>query len=363
MLLCHTLGIGGSERQLTETAKALDRERFEVHVGAFHAEGLRAGDLQAAGIPVIELPVRSFGNATLIRGAIALRRYVKQHGIRLLHSFDVPLNIFLAFAYPLQPRPVVLTSQRGHRSLSPALHRNLVRVSDRLTDGIVVNCEFMKRHLVDEERVRPDVIDICYNGIDTERFSPGSPRGASVLIGAVCALRAEKDVPTLLRAFATLLGQRSDAKLLIVGSGPELDKLVSLADELGISGSTVFQPATPDVVPWLRMMDIFVLPSVSEALSNALIEAMACGVCAVASRVGGNPELLGNNDERGFLFTAGNAEGLAGVLARLASDERERVKKAAIAREWIVANMSIAAAAERMSAIYQRHLARRGVSS
>src|SRR5690348_10560906 len=67
MLLCHTLGIGGSERQLTETAKALDPARFDVHVGAFHTKGLRAGELEGKGIPVVEIPVRSFGSASVIQ--------------------------------------------------------------------------------------------------------------------------------------------------------------------------------------------------------------------------------------------------------------------------------------------------------
>src|ERR1700748_966055 len=142
MLLCHTLGIGGSERQLTETAKALDPARFDVPVGAFHTSGLRAAELEAKAIPVVEIPVRSFGNASVIHGAMKLRRYVKQHGIRLVHSFDVPLSGFLTFAFPVPPRPVILTSQRAHRELAPWLHRSLVRVSDRLADGIVVNCEF-----------------------------------------------------------------------------------------------------------------------------------------------------------------------------------------------------------------------------
>ena len=365
MLLCHTLGIGGSERQLTETAKALDPARFDVHVGAFHTEGLRAGELDAKSIPVIKIPVRSFGNASLIQGAITLRRYVKEHGIRLVHSFDVPLSAFLPFAWPLPPRPVILTSQRAHRHLAPRLHRSLVRISDRLADGIVVNCEFVRRHLIEDEHVRPESIHLCYNGIDTERFSPGAPanvpellRGGDPVVGVVCALRSEKDLPTLIRAFSALVKRRPQARLLIVGSGPEESHLKRIADELGISRAVLFSPSTADVVPWLRLLDIFVLPSISEALSNALIEAMACGICTVASRVGGNPELTGA-DQRGFLFEAGDSDQLGALLLRLAENPELRRAKASEAREWIVANMSIAHAARNMAAIYEKHLAAR----
>ena len=365
MLLCHTLGIGGSERQLTETAKALDPARFDVHVGAFHTKDLRAGELEGKGIPVIEIPVRSFGNASVIRGAIMLRRYVKQHRIRLAHSFDVPLSAFLPFAFPLPPRPAILTSQRAHRQLAPRFHRSLIRVSDRLTDGIVVNCEFVRRHLIEDEHVRPERIHLCYNGIDTERFSPGAPAntpeflcGGDPVIGVVCALRAEKDLPTLLRAFRVLLKDRPQARLVTVGSGAEEGNLKHLANELGLNQSVLFSPSTRDVAPWLRLLDIFVLPSISEALSNALIEAMACGVCAVASRVGGNPELIGE-DDRGFLFEAGDSNQLAALLLRLAENPCLRRAKASQARSWIVANMSIANAAGNMGAIYEKHLAGR----
>ena len=365
MLLCHTLGIGGSERQLTETAKALDPARFHVHVGAFHTTGLRAGELEAKAIPVIEIPVRSFGNASVIQGAITLRRYVKQHDIRLVHAFDVPLSAFLPFAFPVRPRPVILTSQRAHRELASRFHRSLVRISDRVTDGIVVNCEFVRRHLIEDEHVRAESIHLCYNGIDTERFTPGAPanipeplRGGDPVVGVVCALRAEKDLATLIHAFAVLLSERPQARLLIVGSGPEETMLRRTAEEIGITQAVLFSPSTADVIPWLRLLDIFVLPSISEALSNALIEAMACEVCPLASRVGGNPELIGE-DDRGFLFEARNSDQLGALLLRLTENPELRRAKAAEARSWIVANMSIASAARNMASIYEKHLARK----
>src|SRR5207302_9821699 len=129
LLACHQLNIGGSERQLTEMAKALDRERFEVHVATFHPEGMRMSELEQAGVPVLALPVRSFRDATAIRGVRMLRRYVAEHGIRLVHSFDVPLSIFTTLAFAFGRRPVVLTSQRAHRSLAGRAHHNLLHLA------------------------------------------------------------------------------------------------------------------------------------------------------------------------------------------------------------------------------------------
>ena len=91
---------------------------------------------------------------------------------------------------------------------------------------------------------------------------------------------------------------------MIVGSGVELESLQENAGRLGIGDAIDFVPATRDVPDWLRKIDIFVLPSYSEAFSNSLLEAMACGCAVVGSRVGGTPELTGSNEERGLLFPA-----------------------------------------------------------
>ena len=81
---------------MAEVAKALDREKFQAHAGCFHDEGMRADELRAAGIPILRLPVSSFGSHTALSGAWQLFQYIRRHGIRVVHSFDVPLNIFAA---------------------------------------------------------------------------------------------------------------------------------------------------------------------------------------------------------------------------------------------------------------------------
>src|SRR5205823_11528833 len=113
-----------------------------------------------------------------------------------------------------------------------------------------------------------------------------------------------------------------------------------------------FEPATPHVAEWLSAIDIFVLPSRSEALSNSLMEAMACGCCPVASNVGGNPELV-RAGETGLLFRAGDPEDLASSLRTLIGQPDLRRDLAAHAESLIRANFSTAAAARRMAEIYR----------
>ena len=140
-------------------------------------------------------------------------------------------------------------------------------------------------------------------------------------------------------------------RLVVVGSGPEREPLERRLTELGVRGAAHLEPSTADVAPWLRGIDIFVLPSKSEALSNSLMEAMACGCVAVASAVGGNPELV-REGETGLLFPAGDAGALARCLLQLARDTELRRRMAAQARRRMETEFTLGAAAKRMEEIY-----------
>jgi glycosyltransferase involved in cell wall biosynthesis len=348
LLLARELGVGGSERQLVEMAKALDRERFIPHVGCMR-EGFRCAELRAAGISVTVFPVRSLYGPSALAGAWQLGRYLRRQNIQILHAFDVPMDLFAVPAARLFRTPVVLSSQRAFRDLTPGLPRRLLRLTDRLADGIVVNAEAVRRHLIQDESVPADRIHLCYNGIDFTRFA-SQPRAKrqELTIGVICALRPEKDIATLLRAFAQARGP--DWRLMIVGSGPTLVELQGVARDLNLSQAVAFHPTTDQVPAWLHKLDIFVLPSLSEAFSNSLMEAMACGCAVVASRVGGNPELV-ISEKTGLLFEAGRSEDLAAALMRLGGHEALRQQLAANAMEF-VRGFSAAAAAGRMAEIY-----------
>jgi glycosyltransferase involved in cell wall biosynthesis len=230
----------------------------------------------------------------------------------------------------------------------------LLRVTDRLADAIVVNCMAVRRELVELDRVPPHMIHLCYNGIDASLYeSVRGRRESPLVIGVICALRPEKGLETLIAAFARL--DQHDARLLIVGSGPALGSLQALAAKLGLADRCVFEPATKHVAERLRGIDIFVLPSLSEALSNSLMEAMASGCCVVASRVGGNPELV-IEEESGLLFIPGDSGDLALCLDRLLTDDGLRERMASAGPQRIREHFTIGGAVERMGAIYRRAL-------
>src|SRR5580658_4884022 len=354
LLMVRELNLGGSERQMAEIAKALDRSRFDPRVGCFRPAGLRADDLRAAGVPIVHFPVPSLAS---VKGALHIAAYIREQNIQLVHTFDTPANLYGVPAARFAGSAVVLSSQRVDRVLWPAWQRHGLRLIDRMVDGIVVNCEFLRRHLRDAEKAPAGLIHLCYNGIDTHAFQAepnartDALRAAALVVGVVCGLRPEKGLDTLLDAFAAVHGLVPGMKLAIVGSGSCLANLQDRARALGVLRDCIFEPATPRVADWLHAIDIFVLPSLSEALSNSLMEAMACGCCPIASRVGGNPELI-EDGARGLLFPPGDAAGLAAALRELILNPDLRRRMADAGHDFVHANFSRETAARRMEQIY-----------
>jgi glycosyltransferase involved in cell wall biosynthesis len=356
LLMARELGVGGTERQLCEIAKALDRKRFEPHAACFHSQGFRAAELRDAGVPILRLPVRSFMRPGALRGAWLLGRYIRDHRIAIVHTFDVPMNQFAVPVARAFGVPIVLSSQRAHRDLVSPASRHILRLTDLLVDGIVVNSLAVCRQLIEEDRVPRRRIHLCYNAIDTARFFPGprarppSLRDAELVIGVICAIRPEKGLTTLLDAFEQVRRAHPGIRLLIVGSGPALPEIEARRRTLGLEEACHLEPATADIAAWLHAIDVFVLPSLSEALSNSLMEAMACGCCAVASQTGGNPELI-DHDRTGLLFPPGDAAALAQCLSRLAADAEFRQRLAAAGTAFIQ-KFSVQASVRRMEQIY-----------
>ncbi len=358
LLTVGTIGPGGTERQAVEMAKNLDRARFAPHLACQDASGFRARELRENGIPILELPLRSLVGRSYFASARLLRAYLREHAIRLVHCFDFPTTLFAVPLCRLWGGTVVLASQRGHRETFPAKYRRLLQICDPLPHGFVANCEAMRRHLAEDCGIPQSKIRVCHNGIDLARFparvfpsAEGEP-----ITGTIALLRPEKGIDTLLDAFAQVRRRRPNAPLRIIGDGPLAGPLRARAEALfGAGDAYSFEPATEEVARALHELAIFVLPSLSEAFSNSLMEAMACGCAVVASRTGGNPELV-QDGETGLLFTPGEPSDLAAKLELLLDDSRLRQSLAETGQAFLRSRFSMQASAHRMEQIYTEFL-------
>jgi L-malate glycosyltransferase len=360
------LNYGGIERDVTKIALKIDASRFEPHVASYQAQGMRFEELEAAGIPFLHIPLTSLKSPNALYSANRLRKYIRQHCIRLVHAYDASVVLVAPISRAMRV-PAVLSSTLGYRDLLDRQTRRQIRWTDKIVDTIVVNCEAMRRHMIDDEDVAKEKVELCYNGVDTSQFHPDAASEASpaadtsMVVGAICVLRPEKALDLLLEGFARIRHLKPGMKLRIVGSGPELSRLEANARRLRLQEDCQFIPATRAVPEMLRGIDIFVLPSRSEAFSNGLLEAMACGCAVIGSRVGGTPELIGN-DERGLLFQSGNAQDLASKLSTLVLNKTLRREFGSRAAEFAKRNLSIETAARRMAEIYEQVLQRKGGS-
>jgi L-malate glycosyltransferase len=361
LLMVRSLDLGGSERQAAEVAMSLDRQLFRPSIGCFHARGIRVDELRRAGVPVIEFAVRSLPSPKTALLGWQFVSWIRRERVALVHPFDVATAMFAVPMARLARVPIVLSSQRGDRRLSPRAYQRAMAVTDRLVDGVVVNSNYIRGLVERDFKVPSGRIHTCLNGLDTTIFNPGQRTGSQaagepLVVGIVAALRPEKSIKTLIEAFACLRNQSHT--LVIVGDGPGKEALKALARRVGVFERTTFAATTADVLAWYRRIDVFVLPSINESFSNSLMEAMACGCAVVASNVGGNPELIVHG-QNGLLFEPANVNSLACALESILGDAVLRQALSAAAIRTIEEGYTRERSARRFGELYGRLLARR----
>jgi len=245
----------------------------------------------------------------------------------------------------------------------PALLR---RLHSPLVDRYVVVSCHLKQFLTRRIGIDPARITQIYNGVDTERFKPGTKADADavpaalresgrLLIGCVGRLQAVKDHATLLRAFARLVRRRPDLhgllRLAIIGDGPLLAELQTLARSLCIADVTWFSGALDNVEQVLPAFDVFVLPSLNEGISNTVLEAMACGIPVVATAAGGTVELVEDN-VCGRFFRARDDAALESLLEEYINDVTLREAHGMHARRIALERFSLSRMVAGYDAIY-----------
>lgn len=244
----------------------------------------------------------------------------------------------------------------------------LKRLHSPLINQYITVSKNLQAHLIDQVGINPSDITQIYNGVDTEKFRPRTTKHYDllppafrnddlVLIGTVGRIQPVKDQSALLKSFYNLLIQRpelrSRLRLVIVGNGPLLPDLKLLAESLNISDITWFSGSLDAVSEVLQCIDVFVLPSLNEGISNTILEAMSTGIPVIASNVGGNVELVQDHIS-GRLFPAGNIDTLTQLLMDYSLDARLRKNHGNAAREIAIEKYSLSAMMSQYAKIYDR---------
>ena len=254
------------------------------------------------------------------RPAIALHvmPWLRRWRIDVVHTHDSKPLVYGAAAARLAGVPRVLHTRHFTRLASMSRRQTLLAtVAARLVDTVVCVSEDSARVALNEGLV-PARLRTLHNGIDLERFALCGParHGPAVL---VARLSPEKDIATLLRATALVAEQCPGFRLEIAGSGVCLPELQLLSRELGLVDHVSFLGEVDDIPALLAKASFFVLPSLTEGISLTLLEAMARGLAVVATRVGGNPEVV-EDGVTGTLVPPGQPEALARAMLEMHAD-------------------------------------------
>ena len=236
----------------------------------------------------------------------------------------------------------------------PFRRRLASRVLATFTTRIFTVTQASRRMLVDDVGLPASRIEVIPNGVDTDRFRPraGSRNRDSFVVGTVGSLTPVKNHSALVQACGSLAANGTDLELRIAGEGPERSSLLDLAESLKFTDRLHLHGHVEDVPAFLAGLDIFVLPSDSEAHPNALLEAMACGLPCVATRVGGVPEVL-EWGQAGLLVEPGDPSDLAQAINRLAQDRAHRERLGRHARERVVEHYSMSAMLDAYRKLYE----------
>lgn len=366
------LGLGGTELTALRMVNGLDQNSFESQLCGIRGFDPQVTTVRCRDAAIISLPSDPAGTRTLI---FALRELIERLRPHIVHSRNWG-TIEAIPAARLAGVPIIIHSEHGYEMDSLAglpMRRRLFRraVYGMATAIFAVTSELQQFH-AHQAWVSPSRIRVLSNGIDTQLFSPRPELRRSVLekagvptsrfiLGTVGRLVPIKDHTTLLKAAEVLAQRGVDVHVLLAGAGPELTRHQKfLEGSPALMNRVTFLGSRDDVSEILNGMDVFVLPSFSEGMSNTLIEAMACELPVLATRVGGNPEVVGSQ-LADSLFTPGDVDGLAASLERLARDASLRRTLGKVARQRAVSSFSLECMVGNYQRLYLEMAERRGL--
>lgn len=335
---------GGAERQILELAGGLDKKKYDITIASLECEGRAPRDLvESAGCRLAAFPVkRVYGLSGILEG-FRFVRLLKQNRTDILMTYHFSSDIWGAVTGKIAGVPIIISNRRDMGFWRGRRHVLAYKMINRYARKIVVNARAAKELFMREENIPEQKFEVIYNGVglqdtrhkDTRHKTQDTRahdarlkkslgiKNDDVVIAHVANIKPVKGHVYLLKAFAETAARHPKARLLLIGEDKLNGRMHALAEELGVTERVLFLGKRDDVVSLLRLADICVLPSLSEGMSNAILEYMAAGKPVVATRVGGNPELI-EDGVNGLLVEKEDVGSLKAALSALMGDPKKR---------------------------------------
>lgn len=352
--------MGGAGRYLFNLLANWDYDRYEVVVACPKAGELER-QLKAKGIRVFAL---SGGENSLeFKHVGELMRIISEEKVDIVHTHA---SLAGRIAGKLSGCHIVMTRHGLKKVKKDIVHRVGTAIMTRaLTDNIIAISRAVKINLM-EAGVPADMIKIIYNGLDLDKFKDVKPRmrrdfnlTGGPIIGTVARLVPEKGHEYAIKAMPGVIKEFPGAHLVIIGDGPLKENLQRMSEELGVDEHVSFLGYQVQVESLEADFDVFVLPSVSEGLGLALLEAMALGKPVVASEVGGIPEVV-KNGISGLLVPPADEKALAQAIVSILSSKQRAYSLGEAARKAVYEKFSARVMVERTMEIYDKILRKTG---
>lgn len=357
MQLVLSLSPGGTERLVIEIVRALV-PRMDFVVCCLDSPGAWADEVRALNVPVISLSRRSGFRPEL---AVKIARIIKEHRIDVVHCHHYSPYVYGLLASLLAPRVSLVFTEHGRLSdAPPSKKRQLVNPLLSTRPGCVyaVSAD-LRQHMV-AEGFPASRVQVTYNGIDPgdrpmaeQRASARRALGLAndaFVVGTAGRLDLVKNLSLLIDAHAMLRTQRPDANAVIVGDGPERAALEAKTAQLGLGGAVTCTGYRADVRELMPAFDVYVNCSTYEGVSLTILEAMAAALPVIATPVGGNPEVV--IDQETGLLVASDASAIADAMAHLAGNPQRRRAMGDAGRWRVIHHFSMARMVEAYAAAY-----------
>jgi sugar transferase (PEP-CTERM/EpsH1 system associated) len=375
--IVETLEIGGAEHVVVALASRQLQDGHDVSIACLFREGPLAHKARSLGITVMDCRKRP---GLDVLAVIRLRQWLRARRVQVLHSHNAVAHYYGIFASRRLNVETVINTQHGmaenlaHRRLEWLFKRSMP-----FTHHAVSVCDAARRQFIRRGIIPKNKAVTVVNGIDLSNARPANAKAKadllsslglapeSLVFGTVGRLNPIKDQISLIRAFAGLQGNldanrthapaASESVLILVGDGPAREALIAEIEQLKLTQRVRLLGSRDDVPKILASFDVFVLSSLSEGYSLALVEAASAGLPIIATDVGGNAEIV-HEGLSGLIVPAGDLEALMTAMRRLLKDPQLRQSMGKEAARWADQHGSIDTMHHRYLDLYRNPCAR-----
>ncbi len=356
--LSTSSGPGGAERMISTLTAALNQGQLRIIVGLFRSGWLQT-ECEARGVRTCVIPLAGSFKLQWFRACL---RLLRKEQVALIHAHEFSAILCGGIVAMLAGVPFVATVHGKNYFWEKLRRRVVYRLVSRHGTLIAVSKD-LKQFICDKVGILEKRVEVIYNGVTPAQTIADEEiqkckaelevSGCYPLLGVVGSLYPVKGHRFLLEAMPEILRRWPNARLLVIGRGELEVALKEQVAQLAIDANVHFLGMRQDVPRVLSILDVFVLPSLSEGLSLALLEAMASGKPVVATRVGGNPELI-DHGRTGFLIQPENEKDLAVNLLNLLNDPGMMHQFGQQASERVQQYFSMGQMADRYRDLYTR---------